>query len=377
MADLVVNTSLLNDRGSDFEKISKKISAIANETDKTIKSLNFSGRLTVAFDRSGRNFKATINTSASNARKLSGALKNAARLYAQTDKNVGDKKFGAAKKKKSGALSLDFGILEKVGIIGGGYGAVKKLSDGVKNVQAGKWALGVKDIISSGETLFSAFKTARKADEELALYKWLKPSKKDYNTFWWKNALGFRDYFDVNGLGAVSKASKFTTRWAENAKKVAGKELKVGSLAVGALVSGICNGLSNYDKYKSGKISANKAVKKTIVQTTLDVALDAGLKIAVAAGMVAAFGGAPVLVVAAGTFLIKKGLDVATESLSKGKYDGLTDFASDKIVDGIDAVTDFFVKTKKKEYKMMTDVLVNCGKEVKKGASVIWGKKAA
>lgn len=132
MADLVVNTSLLNDRGSDFEKISKKISAIANETDKTIKSLNFSGRLTVAFDRSGRNFKATINTSASNARKLSGALKNAARLYAQTDKNVGDKKFGAAKKKKSGALSLDFGILEKVGIIGGGYGAVKKLSDGVK-----------------------------------------------------------------------------------------------------------------------------------------------------------------------------------------------------------------------------------------------------
>lgn len=24
---------------------------------------------------------------------------------------------------------------------------------------------------------------------------------------------------------------------------------------------------------------------------------------------------------------------------------------------------------------MMTDVLVNCGKEVKKGASVIWGKK--
>lgn len=69
----------------------KKISAIANETDKTIKSLNFSGRLTVAFDRSGRNFKATINTSASNARKLSGALKNAARLYAQTDKNVGDK----------------------------------------------------------------------------------------------------------------------------------------------------------------------------------------------------------------------------------------------------------------------------------------------
>lgn len=124
MADLIVNTSLLNDRGSDFEKY-QKISAIANETDKTIKSLNFSGRLTVAFDRSGRNFKATINTSASNARKLSGALKNAARLYAQMDKNVGDKKFGAAKKKKSGALSLDFGILEKVGIIGGGYGAVK------------------------------------------------------------------------------------------------------------------------------------------------------------------------------------------------------------------------------------------------------------
>ena len=244
-------------------------------------------------------------------------------------------------------------------------------------MQAGKWALGVKDVISSGKTLFSAFKTARKADEELALYKWFKPSKKDYNTFWWKNALGFRDYFEVNGLGAVSKASKFTTRWAENAKKVAGKELKASSLAVGALVSGICNGLSNYDKYKSGKISANKAVKKTIVQTTLDVALDAGLKIAVAAGMVAAFGGAPVLVVAAGTFLIKKGMDVATESLSGGEYDGLTDFASDKIVDGIDAVTDFFVKTEKKKYKMMTDVLVNCGKEVKKGASVIWGKKAA
>lgn len=377
MADLVVNTSLLNDRGSDFEKISKKISAIANETDKTIKSLNFSGRLTVAFDRSGRNFKATINTSASNARKLSGALKNAASLYAQTDKNVGDKKFGAAKKKKSGALSLDFGILEKVGIIGGGYGAVKKLSDGVKKMQAGKWALGVKDVISSGKTLFSAFKTARKADKGMELYKRFKMPASKNATLWWKNALGLRDYFAVNGLGAVSKSRSLAMRWANNARKVAGKELKAGSLAAGALVSGICNGLSNYDKYKSGKISANKAVKKTIVQTTLDVALDKGLTIAVTAGLAAVCGGAPVLAVAACTFVIKKGLDAATTSLSKGKYDGLTDFASDKIVDGFDAVTDFFVKTKKKEYKMMTDVLVNCGKEVKKGASVIWGKKAA
>lgn len=91
-----------------------------------------------------------------------------------------------------------------------------------------------------------------------------------------------------------------------------------------------------------------------------------GLTIAVTAGLAAVCGGAPVLAVAACTLVIKKGLDAATTSLSKGKYDGLTDFASDKIVDGFDAVTDFFVKTKKKEYKMMTDVLVNCGKEVKK-----------
>lgn len=377
MDDLAVNTGLLNDRGSDFDRISEKIRAIANETGSTIKSLSISGQLAVAFNRSGRNFKATINLSAGDAKKLSAALRNAARLYAAADKNIGDKKFGAAKKKKSGALSLDFGILEKVGIIGGGYGAVKNFADGVKNVQAGKWALGVKDIISSGETLFSAFKTARKADEELSLYKLFKPSKKDYNTFWWKNALGFRDYFDVNGLGAVSKASKFTTRWAENAKKVAGKELKVGSLAAGVLVYGICNGLSNYDKYKSGKISADKAVKKTFVQTALDVSLDAGLKIAVAAGMVAAFGGAPVIAVAACTFLVKKGLDVATESLTGGEYDGLTDWASDKIVDAVDACTDPYVKQEKKKYKAMSDAAVNCQKEVRKGASVIWGKKAA
>ena len=377
MDDLAVNTGLLNDRGSDFDRISEKIRAIANETGSTIKSLSISGQLAVAFNRSGRNFKATINLSASDAKKLSAALRNAARLYAAADKNIGDKKFGVAKKKKSGALSLDFGILEKVGIIGGGYGAVKNFADGVKNVQAGKWALGVKDIISSGETLFSAFKTARKADEELSLYKLFKPSKKDYNTFWWKNALGFRDYFDVNGLGAVSKASKFTTRWAENAKKVAGKELKVGSLAAGVLVYGICNGLSNYDKYKSGKISADKAVKKTFVQTALDVSLDAGLKIAVAAGMVAAFGGAPVIAVAACTFLVKKGLDVATESLTGGEYDGLTDWASDKIVDAVDACTDPYVKQEKKKYKAMSDAAVNCQKEVRKGASVIWGKKAA
>ncbi len=377
MDDLAVNTGLLNDRGSDFDRISEKIRAIANETGSTIKSLSISGQLAVAFNRSGRNFKATINLSAGDAKKLSAALRNAARLYAAADKNIGDKKFGVAKKKKSGALSLDFGILEKVGIIGGGYGAVKNFADGVKNVQAGKWALGVKDIISSGETLFSAFKTARKADEELSLYKLFKPSKKDYNTFWWKNALGFRDYFDVNGLGAVSKASKFTTRWAENAKKVAGKELKVGSLAAGVLVYGICNGLSNYDKYKSGKISADKAVKKTFVQTALDVSLDAGLKIAVAAGMVAAFGGAPVIAVAACTFLVKKGLDVATESLTGGEYDGLTDWASDKIVDAVDACTDPYVKQEKKKYKAMSDAAVNCQKEVRKGASVIWGKKAA
>ena len=377
MDDLAVNTGLLNDRGSDFDRISEKIRAIANETGSTIKSLSISGQLAVAFNRSGRNFKATINLSAGDAKKLSAALRNAARLYAAADKNIGDKKFGVAKKKKSGALSLDFGILEKVGIIGGGYGAVKNFADGVKNVQAGKWALGVKDIISSGETLFSAFKTARKADEELSLYKLFKPSKKDYNTFWWKNALGFRDYFDVNGLGAVSKASKFTTRWAENAKKVAGKELKVGSLAAGVLVYGICNGLSNYDKYKSGKISADKAVKKTFVQTALDVSLDAGLKIAVAAGMVAAFGGAPVIAVAACTFLVKKGLDVATESLTGGEYDGLTDWASDKIVDAVDACTDPYVKQEKKKYKAMSDIAVNCQKEVRKGASVIWGKKAA
>ena len=377
MDDLAVNTGLLNDRGSDFDRISEKIRAIANETGSTIKSLSISGQLAVAFNRSGRNFKATINLSAGDAKKLSAALRNAARLYAAADKNIGDKKFGAAKKKKSGALSLDFGILEKVGIIGGGYGAVKNFADGVKNVQAGKWALGVKDIISSGETLFSAFKTARKADEELSLYKLFKPSKKDYNTFWWKNALGFRDYFDVNGLGAVSKSSSLAMRWANNARKVAGKELKAGSLAAGALVSGICNGLSNYDKYKSGKISANKAVKKTFVQTALDVSLDAGLKIAVTAGMAALCGGAPVIAVAACTFLVKKGLDVATESLTGGKYDGLTDWASDKIVDVADAYTETYVKLEKKKYKVMSDIAVNCQKEVRKGASVIWGKKAA
>lgn len=369
MADLVVNTGLLNDRGSEFDRISKKIKTIAAETDSTFKSLDLGGQITVALSRNSRNFKAAINSSASSAAKLSGALKNAARLYAAADKNVGDKKFGAAKKKKkSGALSLDFGILEKVGIIGGGYGAVKKLSDGVKKMQAGKWALGVKDVISSGKTLFSAFKTARKADKGMELYKRFKMPASKNATLWWKNALGLRDYFAVNGLGAVSKSRSLAMRWANNARKVAGKELKAGSLAAGALVSGICNGLSNYDKYKSGKISANKAVKKTIVQTTLDVALDKGLTIAVTAGLAAVCGGAPVIAVAASTFIIKKGLDAATKSLTGGKYDGLTDFASDKIVDGIDA----YVDIRKAEFKTVAGVLINCDKKLKKGVSALW-----
>lgn len=104
----------------------------------------------------------------------------------------------------------------------------------------------------------------------------------------------------------------------------------------GLALTAITNGISNFDEYKSGKISKGRAVAETLTETAVDVTKGWLIGSAVAAGVAATIGSAPVLVVGAITVGVTIGLDWACKKLSGkflGEEKGLTETVSDFLLD--------------------------------------------
>lgn len=116
-------------------------------------------------------------------------------------------------------------------------------------------------------------------------------------------------------IGSAAKAGKTIAKWG------------------GVVASVVGNGISNYNEYSSGEISGGRAVAETVVETGIDI----GKTALISAGVAAAIGGAPVVVVT--TFAVGASwlLDKGCEALT-GK--SVTEFASDLVLDTAEKVAD-------------------------------------
>ncbi len=104
----------------------------------------------------------------------------------------------------------------------------------------------------------------------------------------------------------------------------------------GLALSTIANTISNIDEHKSGKISKARAVAETVTETVIDVGKSWLIGSAVAAGVAATVGSAPVLVVGAITVGVTIGLDWACKKITGkvlGEEKGLTETVSDFVLD--------------------------------------------
>lgn len=150
---------------------------------------------------------------------------------------------------------------------------------------------------------------------------------------------GFNDTFK----GGASKAGKWSTRFYNNFHKQNGPldSYKSGGAKsafawTGLVFSAAGNTISNIEEAKTGEITAGRAVAETIVETAVDVGKNWVIGTAVAAGIAATIGSAPVLAVGLGTMAVSAGLDFACKKITgaiTGTEKGLTETVSDLALD--------------------------------------------
>lgn len=145
-------------------------------------------------------------------------------------------------------------------------------------------------------------------------------------------------FFNVNEQGwgqalreGVGLAEYFNKGTSHTIRGAFGQELKEfvdfsntakGAKAVakwaGVAVTGIFNGVENYEEYQSGQISSGRAVAETVIETSVDVAVGTAAT-AVAAGIVGAIAGTamtPVILVGAAAAGIVVGANWIVEKIS-------------------------------------------------------------
>lgn len=105
----------------------------------------------------------------------------------------------------------------------------------------------------------------------------------------------------------------------------------------GVALSGVTQGYENYQEYKSGEISAGRAVAEGVIETGVDVGLGIGATAAVGAGLAAAgVVAAPALVVGGIATAAVIGVNAIAKKASGGK--DLGELASDFICDGAESI---------------------------------------
>ena len=143
-----------------------------------------------------------------------------------------------------------------------------------------------------------------------------------------ENALK-QELSDFNPTTAAENGARSLSSGAQVAKAAA----KWGGVAL----SGITQGYENYQEYKSGEISAGRAVAEGVIETGVDVGLGIGATAAVGAGLAAAgVVAAPALVVGGIATAAVIGVNAIAKKASGGK--DLGELASDFICDGAKSI---------------------------------------
>ena len=123
-----------------------------------------------------------------------------------------------------------------------------------------------------------------------------------------------------------------------------GSKLEVAGSVVkwaGAILSLGTIGYDNYKEYQNGEISGGRAVLETAGEFGVDLLADAAITAGVTAAMVAAFGSAPAIAVAAGTVAVAWAVDSGFKAIfGEGYKEVVSDFILDTGKAAIDAVAD-------------------------------------
>ena len=371
MSDFSVKTQSLSQAANQFDSISNKIDNIADEARAIINNTRSSISYRLVEYGKATVIHSSISNSATDMRNLSKALDKSADLYEKYERIVmgkdSSKTSGNNDSKKKDIRfnheKLFKDMLKKVGVFGIAYAAGDSFG---KGITGGKWS----DFLKGIKSTFDAFRKNHKIYKDIKLFSNLKPSNGKIITVWGKKLFGLESYAKTKGF-LPSGASKLSTKWYNNFQKVKSAEFDDAvskSGIIGTAISGIINGVCNYEEWKNGEISGGRAVAETIVETGVDLAVGTALGIGV--GTVAATVGAPAVVAAAGVVAINAGLNFATEKLTGGEYDSFTEFASDKIIDGAEYVADKAVEV----YNDVKDAAVNCVNKAAEGISAGWKK---
>ncbi len=346
MADFEVKTNQLAAVSGEFYQLQKKCLAVSNSAGAVFDSLrgSISSKITDALKRNV--VCSNIKNSATDMSNLSATINKAVVLYKSSESKIrggaikssfavkaalngaGSVLASKAKTKSLGEIGIDWvvGTVKKMGLIGNAVSVISGLFDEFKNPG---------DPLKNAYSIYKSIDSIRKEIEKMKKYSRFHMPKSTNATVWAKKFFGLTDYFAA--VGGVSKAAKLTTRWYNNFRKGLMSEfdnLKKGSAKVGIAISGIINGILNYEEYKSGQINGARAITETITETAIDVGSDMLIGAGVAATIGAVCGAAPVVAVAAATVGIKMGADALTNWLTKGKYTSATEFVSDKLIDG-------------------------------------------
>ena len=217
-------------------------------------------------------------------------------------------------------------LLKKAGHLGALLGVVENFKKG-----------GLKGILKGGK---GAYKLVKDIIKDAKKLKKIARTGVSTKAMWAKKIFGIADAYAKEGL-KPSKFKNVFSRWKNNFNKIAATmdEFKdVKKVSKGTWFSlafdGVINTIDNFQEH--GGFSG-RMVAETVVETAWDVGVTAVATTAVAATIGAVCGGAPVLAVAGGVILVKKGLDVAANWIT-GTDKGFTEAVSDGLIDAAEAV---------------------------------------
>lgn len=364
---IVVDTSSLRDLASYSRQISSAIGSAATSVSSVRSSLPSKVLSRGGISSSLNSTGTKIGQAQNRVEKLSSFLTTAANEYSDTEQRI-NTLYATAVENSNTAQSSGSGVkigktandlIGEFGFIGNILAFFTKpiaswLDSGVVTIGV-TGAKSVTSVLKDGNSALKGLSEWAKSNKQLDKLARMLPERA--NEVRIKRLFGLDDLFSGTaskfGWGELSS----TATWLDKATSVKGwgsrfynnfhkmkspfesytsGGAKAAFAWTGLALTAVSNTISNTQEAKSGKISTKRAVAETITETAIDVGKGWLIGTAVAAGVAATVGSAPVLVVGALTVGVTLGLDWACKKITGavgGEEKGLTETVSDFALD--------------------------------------------
>ncbi len=329
--ELHAQSGEMNALMQEYEELFSKTTGILNSTNADW-SANLANNFTAKILSAQKGFSSVVDVLGFGVE----AVKSSAETFNNLDANLSKAIDGA----KSAGKDVGKKIVGGAGIIGSAVSvgwSVKEhfgdLVNGDKNKRISAVGGLAKDFYSTIKLLNTTVSSTQKCEK---LFRML-PGQAAKTGL--KKAFGLQKVSTLFPNGYVSKSFYNNFHKLDSITDAYTKGGMKSALAyAGTAMDLVCNGVSNYQEMKEGKISKGRAVAETVTETAIDVGKDWLIATAVTAGIATlTAGAAPVVAVAAGTAVVSMGLDWACQKLTKkfmGEEKKVTEFVSDAVLDG-------------------------------------------